>query len=87
MWCEGASGYHFFTIEGLWPLAEAARHCGLDLYEARFKSMFDGPLALAMPDLKLPNFNDSGTVSLTSRADLYELAFARWHDAAVCAAA
>jgi len=80
MWCEGASGYHFFTIEGLWPLAEAARHCGLDLYDARFKSMFDGPLALAMPNLTLPNFNDSGTVLLTSRADLYELAYARWHD-------
>ena len=81
MWCEGASGYHFFTIEGLWPLAEAARHCGLNLYEARFKSMFDGPLALAMPNLALPAFNDSGTVWLTSRADLYELAYARWHDA------
>ncbi len=81
MWFEGASGYHFFTIEGLWPLAEAARHCGIDLYDARFKSMFDGPLTLAMPDLKLPNFNDSGTVALTSRADLYELAHARWSDA------
>jgi len=81
MWCEGASGYHFFTIEGLWPLAEAARHCDLNLYDARFKSMFDGPLALALPNLTLPAFNDSGTVALTSRADLYELAYARWHDA------
>ena len=81
MWCEGASGYHFFTIEGLWPLAEAARHCGLNLYDARFKSMFDGPLALAMPNLTLPAFNDSGTVPLISRADYYELAYARWHDA------
>lgn len=80
MWCEGASGYHFFTIEGLWPLAEAARHCGLNLYDDRFKSMFDGPLALATPGLALPNFNDSGTVSLVGNADLYELAFARWQD-------
>ena len=80
MWCEGASGYHFFTIEGLWPLAEAARHAGLNLYVARFKSMFDGPLALATPSLTLPNFNDSGTVSLVGNADLYELAYARWHD-------
>lgn len=80
MWCEGASGYHFFTIEGLWPLAEAARHAGLNLYDARFKSMFDGPLALATPDLTLPNFNDSGTVSLVGNADLYELAYARWRD-------
>ena len=64
MWLEGSSGYHFFTIEGLWPLAEAARHAGIDLYSPRFKSMFDGPLNLAMPDLRLPNFNDSGIVDL-----------------------
>src|SRR5947207_11491033 len=25
MWIEGSSGYHFFTISGLLPLAEAAR--------------------------------------------------------------
>jgi hypothetical protein len=80
MWEEGASGYHFFTIDGLWPLAEAARHCGIDLYSNRFKSMFDGPLALAMPDMRLPNFNDSGVVDLVSRADQYELAYARWRD-------
>jgi hypothetical protein len=80
MWLEGASGYHFFTIDGLWPLAEAARHCGIDLYTPRFKSMFDGPLNLAMPDLRLPNFNDSGVVELSSRSDQYELAYARWKD-------
>jgi len=80
MWYEGASGYHFYTIRGLWPLSEAARHCGLNLYEARYKSLFDGPLALAMPNLTLPNFNDSGVVSLTAQADYYELAYARWRD-------
>lgn len=80
MWYEGASGYHFFALGGLWPLAEAARHAGIDLYSARFKSMFDGPLAQAMPNLSLPNFNDSVVVPLGARADLYELAYARWHD-------
>jgi hypothetical protein len=80
-WFEGAGGYHFFTIEGLWPLAEAARHCGMNLYdEPRFKKMFDVPLAMAMPDLRLPNFNDSGFVRLSERADAYELAYARWKD-------
>src|SRR5262249_39104028 len=68
----------FFTIAGLWPLAEAARNCGLDLYTPRFRSMFDGPLALAMPELVLPNFNDSGTVPLENQSDLYELAYARF---------
>jgi hypothetical protein len=80
MWTEGASGYHFFTIDGLWQLAEAARHAGVDLYSPRFKSMFDAPLALAMPDFRLPNFNDSGIVDLAGRADSYEYAYAHWPD-------
>ena len=78
LWKEGSGGYHFYTISGLWPLAEAARHCGEDLYTAKLASMFDGPLALAMPDFVLPNFNDSGLVPLRVQADLYELALARF---------
>ena len=81
LWLEGSSGYHFFTIEGLWPLAEAARNCGLDLYDPKFKAMFDGPFAWAMPNQILPNFNDSGYSSLHSQTAIYELAFARFHDA------
>ena len=34
VWCEGAWGYHFFTIGGTWPLTEAARNCGINLYGA-----------------------------------------------------
>jgi hypothetical protein len=82
MWLEGSSGYHFFTVQGLWPLAEAARNCGIDLYDAKLRCMFDGPLRLAMPNLVLPNFNDSGTVALRGQADLYEVAFARFHNPA-----
>ncbi|MEI8288919.1 MAG: heparinase II/III family protein [Verrucomicrobiota bacterium] len=78
MWTEGSSGYHFFTIAGVWPLTEAARNCGRDLYGPKFQSMFDGPLALATPDFVLPDFNDSGTVPLASQADYYELALARY---------
>lgn len=79
MWHEGSSGYHFFTIEGLWPLAEAARHCGRDLYGPKLQSMFDAPLELAMPDFSLPDFNDSGVVALSEQRRLYELAYARYH--------
>jgi hypothetical protein len=82
MWLEGSNGYHYFTLEGLWPLAEAARHCGIDLYSARYQSMFNAPFALATPDLHLPNFNDSEIVDINAHADLYELAYARWKDAA-----
>lgn len=80
MWTEGASGYHFYTLQGIWPLTEAARHCDRNLYGPKLRSMFDGPLALAMPDFVLPNFNDSGTVALQAQADLYEWAFARYRN-------
>jgi hypothetical protein len=82
MWREGSSGYHFFTLSGVWPLTEAARNCGRDLYGPKLRSMFDGPLALAMPDFVLPNFNDSSTVPLANEADIYELALARYGNAA-----
>jgi len=82
MWFEGASGYHFFALDGLIPLAEAGRHCRLDLWHPRLKTMFDGPLRLATPTFVLPDFNDSGTVDLAGRADAYELAFARYGEPA-----
>jgi hypothetical protein len=82
MWVEGSSGYHFYALSALQPLAEAARHAGIDLYSQRYKSMFDAPLRLAMPDHRLPNFNDSGLVDLANNSDDYELAYARWHDPA-----
>jgi oligo-alginate lyase len=84
-WLEGSTGYHFFAMDGLWPLMEAARNCGTDLYGPKFKSMFDGPISLAMPNLTLPNFNDSGISPLESHADIYELAVARYHDPAYAA--
>lgn len=82
MWTEGSSGYHFYTIAGLWPLTEAARNCGRNLYGRKLQSMFDGPLALAMPDFVLPDFNDSNTVALASQDDFYELALARFNNPA-----
>ncbi len=85
VWFEGAWGYHFFTIRGLWPLAEAARNCGRDLYGPEFKRLFDAPLHLATPDFRLPAFNDSGEVALGNSASYYELALARYQDPAYAA--
>jgi len=80
IWWEGAWGYHFYTLSALWGLTEAAGNCGIDLYCPELKSMFDGPLSFAMPDLRLPAFNDSGEVALKGRASIYELAYARYSD-------
>lgn len=79
-WYEGAWGYHFYTVSAVAHLTEGAFHSGIDLYRDEFKRMFDAPLALAMPDLQLPAFNDSHTVSILGQAGSYETAFARYKD-------
>jgi hypothetical protein len=84
-WYEGAWGYHFYTMMATLPLAEAGERCGLGLYaytaDGRcLRGLFDGPLDLAMPNLTLPAFNDSGQANVRGQARLYELALARYGD-------
>jgi hypothetical protein len=83
VWFEGAWGYHFYTLNALWPLVEAARNCGLDLYGEPLKKMYAAPIRLAMPNLFLPAFNDSAETDVHN--ELYELAWARYHDPALLA--
>ncbi len=78
VWFEGSWGYHAYTISAVWALVEAGRNCGMDLYGEPFKKMFEAPIQLAMPNLMLPAFNDSA--ESTVRNELYELAYARYHD-------
>ena len=78
LWFEGSLGYHHYTMEGLWPLAEAARLAGTDLYTERYRTLYDAPLALALPDGDAPGFNDSSGGNALAAGPLYELAFARW---------
>jgi hypothetical protein len=79
-WFEGAWGYHFYTLSAVWPLTEAARNQGIDLYGEPLKKMFLAPVQLAMPNGKLPAFNDSTEVNV--RNDEYELAWARYREPA-----
>ena len=78
LWFEGSLGYHRYTMEALWPLAEAARLAGTDLYTERHRTVYDAPLALALPDGNAPGFNDSAGGNVLTAGPLYELAFARW---------
>jgi len=78
VWFEGAWGYHFYTMNAVWPLVEAARNCGINLYGEQFKKMFEAPVRLAMPNLMLPAFNDSPEEDVHN--ELYELGWARYHD-------
>ena len=64
----------------MWPLAEAARHHGIDLYANRnYRALFDAPIGLSLPDGSAPGFNDNPGGSLKDWTDVYELAFTRWH--------
>ncbi len=79
LWSEGTLGYHQYALQALWPLAEAARLRGVDLYaNENYQAMFDAPIALALPDGSLANFNDNSASSLSGWAGVYELAFTRW---------
>jgi hypothetical protein len=81
-WWEGAWGYHFYTMSALWPLTEAARNCGIDLYGPEFGRMFAAPIKFAMPNLRLPAFSDSGEADLKASRGIYELGYARYRDKA-----
>jgi len=78
LWYEGSLGYHRYTMDALWPLTEAARLAGTDLYGDRYRALFDAPIKLALPDGSAPGFNDNSGGNVTQAAGLYELAFARW---------
>jgi len=78
LWFEGSLGYHQYTMQALWPLAEAARQAGINLYSERYRKLYEAPLALALPDGAAPGFNDSSGGSVHAMASLYELAWSRW---------
>jgi hypothetical protein len=78
LWYEGSLGYHRYTMDALWPLTEAARLAGTDLYGDRYRALYDAPLKLALPDGNAPGFNDNSGGNVTQAGGLYELAFARW---------
>jgi hypothetical protein len=79
LWSEGSLGYHHYALQALWPLAEATRRHGIDLYaNENYRAMFDAPISLALPDATLPDFNDNPSGPLSTWARVYELAFARW---------
>jgi oligo-alginate lyase len=78
LWWEGSLGYHRYTMEALWPLAEAARNHGIDLFSDRYRSIYEAPIALALPNGDAPGFNDSAGGNIFAYAGLYELAYARW---------
>ena len=82
LWIEDSLGYQQYALRALWPLAEAAKRNGTDLYtNEEYRSMFDGPIGLALPDGEPPGFNDNPGENLAKWGEVYELAYARWKQA------
>jgi hypothetical protein len=80
-WHEGSWGYHFYTMEPLFLMAEMAARAGLAVPEiGNLKKMLDAPLACMLPDGTLPNFNDSGFTSLRLYARYYDIGFRLFGD-------
>ena len=80
-WFEGAWHYHFYTLDALHYLTEAALYCGINLYGDQYRKMFLAPLDLAMPDGNLPAFNDDCEPAKVTGNPNYEIALARYGDA------
>ncbi|MBI4786275.1 MAG: alginate lyase family protein [Chloroflexi bacterium] len=83
MWYEGSMHYQFYVLQALGPLAEAAYHAGIDLYQTPgYKALFDFPMAYADASLRLPVINDGREVFLgaSDRSRYYEAAYRRWGD-------
>ena len=82
-WYEGSAHYHFYALEAIVGLAEAAQRNGYDPYAApALRGAFDFPLAYADAEGRLPAFNDGPPASLydANRARLYEIGFRRYGD-------
>lgn len=80
-WHEGSWGYHFYTMEPLFLMAEMTARARLAVPEAdNLKKMLDAPLACMLPDGTLPNFNDSGFTSLRLYARYYDIGYRLFGD-------
>ncbi len=87
MWFEGSWGYHFYTLQALVIMAEAARRLDIDLWHyPGFVKMFTLPLQYAMPDGSLPRFGDDVHSTVRGRDALFEPAYAAFHDPVLLAA-
>lgn len=84
MWYEGSMHYHFYVLQALGPLAQAAYNAGIDFYkEPGYKAMFDFPLLYADATMRMPVINDGREVYLgaSDRSRYYENAYRRLQDA------
>ncbi|MFI5380589.1 MAG: heparinase II/III family protein [Tepidisphaerales bacterium] len=82
-WEEGAWGYHFYTMNAIYPLALAIRNTQRDVDIDRYHKMFLAPILMADPRGTLPPFSDSTEASPNGSANLYRGAYEFFKDPAL----
>ena len=85
MWVEGSPGYSLYALHGLVNAAEAAWRHGIDLYrynDSILKYVFDFPLLIAYPNLRIAGENDSHLLWLSQLyfPAIYEYGYRRYRD-------
>jgi len=80
VWFENSWGYHFYALGPLCDLAQACYNVGINVFNKRFKGMFDAPLLFAMPNGRLPAFNDCGSGGSIFSAAKYEIGYRHYKD-------
>lgn len=74
VWYEGSWGYHFYAAQALFATYEMAARAGLPVpRKDKLRLMLEAPLASALPDESLPNFNDAHFTPLAQGALLYDM--------------
>jgi len=82
LWPESVHTYHFYPLDAFLSMAEAASHCGEDLFQWRTNSgkgieaMFQAPLSYTYPTMQLPAIND-GWYRAFLPEDQYVMTY--WH--------
>lgn len=82
IWYEGSWGYHFYSMDALLALSETAARAGIDVYgNARYKKLFDAPIAFMNQRAMLPTINDDKkSYAVLNARSFYEPAYKRWKD-------
>lgn len=84
MWYENSFGYHLYTLDAMVRLADAARVCGIDLFDCpELKNMTSLPGRYLMADGHLPRFGDDVESTLGRAAYAMETSYAATGDAAL----
>ena len=80
-WYEGSPSYHFYSLQALLTVAEAAHFAGENLYtDPALKGLLAAPVDYVFPNGKFPAVNDSDELDITGQAGSYEIGYARYKD-------